>query len=306
MNKLINIIDRTEHTLTAIKNKIDSRLQQHKKNIAEKYFKDNQYIQDYIKHFYDSFKDSFFKNEMLCRYNDFDFTQIPETLKENFIEYMQDNHGLYYHSDDYYEGFTIDSFDNIYISDENEIFADFARYSVKYTTDLDLFLKIELMQAKNGIYPVVYLDYYGQYKRDYNIPNEYRFLETAMHYKEDRLIHFINKLIELNNDTCTGGYYYLDNFIVEQFTPEVIKKINNNLSIDINEVSLDDDFTLHIEFEIPTKLKESDLEKLNITNYHYTKYDNTIININTNIKSWLESELQRGYSFEDMRTAAWI
>jgi len=305
MNKLINIIDKTEHTLTAIKNKINSGLQQHKKNLAVKYFDKNEYLQNFIRHFYDSFKDSFFENEMLCRYNDFDFTQIPETLKKNLIEYMQDNHGLYYYSDDYHEGFTAYYFDNIYISDENEIFADFTKHSVKYTTDLDLFLKIELMQAENGIYPdIVYLDYYGQYKRDYHTPNEYRFLKTAMHDKEDRLIHFINKLIELNNDSCTGGYYYNDNFIIEQFTPDFMKKISNNITMDINEVSLDDDFTLHIEYEIPTKLKESDLEKLNITNYHYTKYDNTVININTNIKSWLESELQRGYSFEDMRTAA--
>lgn len=305
MNKLINIIDKTEHTLTAIKNKIDSGLQQHKKNLAEKYFKENQYIQDYIIHFYDSFKDSFFQDSYLSRYNDFDFTKIPETLKEQFKEYMQFYHALYYYSDDYHEGFTADSFDNIYISYDKEIFSDFETHTQNYLTDLDLFLKLELIQANNGIYPdIVYLDYYGNYSNDYKTPDAYRFLKTGMHNKEDRLIYFIEKLIDLNTDNCIGGYYYLDNFIVEQFTPDFMKKISNNITMDINEVSLDDDFTLHIEYEIPTKLKESDLEKLNITNYHYTKYDNTVININTNIKSWLESELQRGYSFEDMRTAA--
>ena len=306
MNKLINIIDTTSNTLTTIKNKIDLKLQQQKQKLAIDYFQKNEYLQNYIQHFYDDFNASFI-NELgfLCRFNDFDFTQIPDTLKEQLKEYMSDYHCLHYHSDDYCTGFTADSFENIYLSYEQDIYADFMKKSLHYNTDLELFLKLEQIQSEHGIYPdIVYLDYYDNYYEDYKMPEKYAFLRTAQHTKEDRLIHFINNLVNLYDTDYTGSYYYNDNFIIEQFTPEVIKKINNNLSIDINEVSLDDDFTLHIEFEIPTVLKESDLEKLNIINYHYTKYNTTVIDINVNIENWLKEELAKGYSFSDLKEAA--
>lgn len=306
MNKLINIIDTTSNTLTTIKNKIDFKLQQQKQKLAIDYFQKNEYLQNYIQHFYDTFNDSFIDDSgFLCRFNDFDFTQIPETLKEQLKEYMADYHCLHYYSDDYHTGFTADSFENIYLSYEQDIYADFMKKSLHYNTNLELFLKLEQIQSEHGIYPdIVYLDYYGNYYSDYKMSEKYAFLKTAMHTKEDRLIHFINNLVNLYDTDYTGSYYYNDNFIIEQFTPEVIKKINNNLSIDINEISLDDDFTLHIEFEIPTVLKESDLEKLNITNYHYTKYNTTVIDINVNIENWLKEELAKGYSFSDLKEAA--
>ena len=98
MNKLINIIDTTSNTRTTIKNKIDLKLQQQKQKLAIDYFQKNEYLQNYIQHFYDNFNDSFIdESGFLCRFNDFDFTQIPDTLKEQlngFIkEYNLHTHG---------------------------------------------------------------------------------------------------------------------------------------------------------------------------------------------------------------------
>ena len=305
----INVIDSIARVSNKTNSKISNVLENQKQKLAIKLFESNSYIQNYVKTFFDKFEDSFIdESGDLNRYNSFDFSKIPATLKENFIEYMRDWHCLYHVSDNYYDGFSVLSCDNIYINScENSIYSDFRYLGNKnerlfdpsFKTDLELFLKLELLMAKNGVYPdIVYVGYYGDYSSDYETPEEYKFLKTAMHEKEDRLIYFIENLIDLFDRDC---YYLEDNFIVEEFTPEFIQKIRDNLSVDLIELELQDDFTLKLSYEIPTLLKEKDLEKLGITDFQHTKYRTTVINVEANIEQWLKDELAKGYSFAELR-----
>ena len=302
MNKTIKLLDNTTKLINNITSKTNNIISKQKEKLAYKIFNDNKYIKNYIQHFYNNFEYSFINNDgWLERFNSFDFSQIPEELKENFKDYMSLYHGLYYYQDDYIEGFTIGSFDNIYITYNDGIYADFLKKNVDLKTDssLELFLKLEQIQAKHGIYPdIVYLDYYDNYIKDYTLPKEYTFLKTACHNKEDRLLWFINQLIEIYDNEM---YHYYDNFIVEEFTPAFIKSIDNNLSIDILDVTLDDNFDLHISYDIPTKLREENPKKQGITTYHYSSYKTTIIDYTINIESWLKEELNRGYSYDDLK-----
>ena len=298
--KSIEVLDKTADDIRKANSTAICELQDKKRELALQVLDNNEYIKEYIKNFYDKFEDSFIDNDMLRRYNSFDFSKVPSNIKDELIDYMQDNYCLYYCSDDYHEGFTVDSFDNIYISYEDRVFADFSRKSYEFNrdSDLHLFLIIQLLMQEHGIYPdIVHLGYYGEYYSDYEMPEEYRFLKTGMHKKEDRLVWFLENLKRLfENDI----YSYDENFIIEEFTPDFIKKINNNLSVDLYNFELLDDFDLHIEYEVNTKLKEKDLNKLNVK-YTYTKYNTTMIIVDTNIEQYLKDELEKGYSFDDLR-----
>ena len=298
--KSIEVLDKTADDIRKANTTAIYELADKKKELAVQIFDDSEYIKEYIIHFHDKFEDSFIDDEYLRRFNSFDFSKVSSSIKDELINYMQECHGMYYYSDDYREGFTVDSFDNIYISYDHEVFADFSKKSYKFNRDseLHLFLIIELLMQEHGIYPdIVELDYYGYYYADYEMPEEYRFLKTGMHEKEDRLVWFLENLKRLfENDL----YSYDENFIVENFTPDFIKKINNNLSVDLYNVELSDNFDLHIEYEVNTKLKEKDLKKLNVE-YTYTKYNTTMIIIDTNIEQYLKDELEKGYSFDDLR-----
>lgn len=304
MNNTI-LIDKTNNLINTISNKIQYTLQKKKQQIANTYFKNNDYIKQYVNTFYDNITDSFFDDGLLNRFTPFDFSKIPNNLHEELKEYLSQYYGLYYYYDEWSNGFVSSSFDNIYISYEGNIFSDFEQKTIHLSNDyneLELFLKLELLQAQHGIYPdIVYLDYYGQFKRDYIMPEEYKFLKTAMHKNEDRLLHFISSLIEIfdiQNNENWYNYRTTDNEIISDITPNFIQEIENNIDVEITEVLLSDNFDLHIQYNIPTQLKESDLKKLNITDYTYnqeTYYGNTrtntIINIDTNIKDWLKKEL---------------
>ena len=299
--KSIEVLDKTADDIRKANTTAIYDLQGKKKELATQIFDNSEYIKEYNEHFYDKFEYSFIdESGFLRRFNSFDFSKFSETIKNELIEYMQDNYCLYYYSDSYVTGFTVDSMDNIYISNDYEVFADFSKKSYKFdrNSDLHLFLIIELLMQEHGIYPdVINLDYYGQYYSDYKMPEAYRFLKTGMHEKEDRLVWFLENLKRLfENDL----YSYDDNFIVENFTPDFIKKINNNLSVDLYNVELSNNFDLHIEYEVNTKLKEKDLNKLNVK-YSYTKYNTTKIIFNTNIEQYLKDELEKGYSFDDLR-----
>ena len=298
--KSIEVLDKTADDIRKANTTAIYELQDKKKELAEQIFDNSEYIKEYVKNFYDKFEDSFIDYELLRRYNSFDFSKFPTSIKNELIEYMQDYHGMYYCSDDYHDGFTVDYTDNIYISYEHEVFADFSKKSYKFNrdSDLHLFLIIELLMQEHGIYPdIVNLDYYGNYYSDYEMPKEYAFLKTAMHEKEDRLVFFLESLKGLFEDDL---YDYRDNFIIEDFTPDFIKKINSNISADLYNVELSDNFDLHIEYEVNTKLKAKDLDKLNVK-YSYTKYNTTIVIVDTNIEQYLKDELARGYSFDDLR-----
>lgn len=299
--KSIEVLDKTADDIRKANTTAIYELADKKKELATQIFNNSEYIKEYIIHFYDKFEDSFIDYDYLRRYNSFDFSKFPESIKDELIGYIQDNYCLSYYSDNYHDGFTADYMDNIYISSrEHEVFADFSKKSYKFDRDseLNLFLIIELLMQKHGIYPdIVNLDYYGNYYSDYEMPERYRFLKTAMHEKEDRLVWFLENLKRLFEDDL---YSYDENFIVENFTPDFIKKINNNLSVDLYNVELSDNFNLHIEYEVNTKLKEKDLNKLNIK-YTYTKYNTTMVIVDTNIEQYLKDELEKGYSFDDLR-----
>ena len=298
--KSIEVLDKTADDIRKANSNAIYELADKKKELAEQIFDNSEYIKEYVKNFYDKFEDSFIDYELLRRYNSFDFSKFPASIKNELIEYMQDYHGVYYCSDGYHDGFTVDYTDNIYISYEHEVFADFSKKSYKFNRDseLHLFLIIELLMQEHGIYPdIVNLDYYGNYYSDYEMPKEYAFLKTAMHEKEDRLVCFLENLKRLFEDDL---YDYRDNFIIEDFTPDFIKKINSNISADLYNVELSDNFDLHIEYEVNTKLKAKDLDKLNVK-YSYTKYNTTIVIVDTNIEQYLKDELARGYSFDDLR-----
>lgn len=300
--KSIEVLDKTADDIRKANTTAIYELQDKKNELAIQVLDNNEYIKEYVKNFYNTTKydSNVIENDMLRRVMDFDFTKIPETLHENLKEYMQDNYCMYYYDDGYNEGFSLDSFDNIYISYEHEVFADFSRKSYKFdeNSDLHLFLIIELLMQEHGIYPdIVHLGYYGEYYSDYEMPKEYEFLKTGMHAKEDRLVWFLENLKRLfENDI----YSYNDNFIIEDATPEFIKKINNNLSVDLYNVELSDNFDLHIEYEVNTKLKAKDLDKLNVK-YSYTKYNTTMVIVDTNIEQYLKDELEKGYSFAELR-----
>lgn len=299
--KSIEVLDKTADDIRKANAQATSTLADEKRKLATQIFDNSEYIKEYTSKFYNKFEDSFIDYDYLKRYNSFDFSKFPASIKDELIDYMQDYHGLYYYSDEYHDGFTANYMDNIYISGrEQEVFADFSKKSYKFNSDseLNLFLIIELLMQENGIYPdIINLDYYGNYYSDYEMPESYRFLKTAMHKKEDRLVWFLENLKRLFESDL---YSYDANFIVENFTPEFIKKINNNLSVDLYNVELSDNFDLHIEYEVNTKLKEKDLNKLNVE-YTYTKYNTTMIIIDTNIEQYLKDELAKGYSFDDLR-----
>ena len=291
--KSIEVLDKTADDIRVANSNAVCELQGKKKELAEQIFNNSEYLKEYVSKFYDKFEDSFIDCDTLNRYNSFDFSKFPACIKDELIDYMQEYHGMYHYSDDYHDGFTVSYFDNIYISYEHEVFADFSKKSYKFNrnSDLHLFLIIELLMQEHGIYPdIINLDYYGNYYSDYELPKEYQFLKTGMHEKEDRLVLLLENLRSIFEDDITS---YTDNIIVEDFTPDFIKKINNNLSVDINEVRLGDNFDLHIEYEVNTNLKDKDLEKLNVK-YHHTTYNTTIIVIDTNIEQYLKEELAKG------------
>lgn len=286
---LINFINKVIILLNKMNNKSSSILKNLRYKLAVKYFKNNSYIKDYVNHFYDAFEYTYIDNAgFLNRCNTFDYSKIPAILKEDLQRFMNEYHNLY--TEDENGGFCVGSYDNIYITYEHEIYSDFNRKNMPlYTSNgLELFLKLEQIQADAGIYPdIVCTDYYGQYYKDYTMPDAYKFLKTGMKQDEKLLRYYINQMIELYKPE--NIQYYTDNAIIENFTPDFIKKINNNLSIDINDITLCDDFNLSIEYEIPTLLYEQDLFKLNIHNFRFTTYKTTIIKIDVNIEDWLKS-----------------
>ena len=287
--KSIEVLDKTADDIRKANTTAIYELQDKKKELAEQILDNSEYIKEYVKNFYDKFEDSFIEYELLRRYNSFDFSKFPESIKDELIEYMQDYHGMNYCSDDYHEGFTIDTIDNIYISYEDEIFADFSKKSYKFSNELDKFVKIELLMQEHGIYPdIVKLGYYGEYYADYEMPDEYRFLKTGMKDDEKKLVNVLNEIKNLYDKEV---YDYTDNMIVEDFTPDFIKKIDNNLNVEIIEIDLDGAFNLTLSYSIPTKLKEKDLKKLNVQ-YGYSKYGDTNITVNANIKEWLQENIK--------------
>lgn len=291
--KSIEVLDKTADDIRKANAQATSTLAEEKRKLAEQVFDNSEYIKEYIKNFYNKFEDSFFDDDgWLARFNSFDFSKFPETLKEELKEYMQDYHSLYYRDNYGTDGFAALSFDNIYINYDNEIFADFSRKSQKFDDDLDLFLKIELLMHDNGIYPdIVHLDYYGGYRCDYEIPEEYRFLKLGMHKEEKKQAWLMEEIVSLyDNEVCNIS----DNTIVSDFTPDFIDKIDNNLNVEISEVNMQADFNLSVTYFIPTKLKEKDLKKLNVK-YEFNKYGDTLITVENNIEEYLKNKLEEYY-----------
>ena len=289
--KSIEVLDKTADDIRKANTTAIYELQGKKKELAEQILDNNEYIKEYVKNFYSTtkFDDTVIEYDFLRRIMNFDFTKIPETLHENLKEYMQDTHCMYYYKDNYNEGFSLDSTDNIYISYENEIFANFSKKSYKFSDELDKFVKIELLMQEHGIYPdVIELGYYGEYYADYNMPKEYTFLKTGMKQDEKILIQVLNDIKDIYDNSCNCIGY---NAIIEHFTPEFITKINNNLTVELTDITLDADFNLKLEFYIPTKLKAKDLKKLNVQ-YNYNKYNDTYITVNANIKEYLQEVIK--------------
>lgn len=287
--KSIEVLDKTADDIRKANTTAIYELQGKKKELALQLLDNNEYIKEYVKNFYDKFEDSFIDDEYLRRYNSFDFSKVPNNIKDELKDYMQEYYGMYYCSDKYHEGFTVDSFDNIYISYEGKIFADFSKENYKFSDDLDKFVKIELLMQEHGIYPdIVELGYYGEYYEDYNMPDEYKFLKTGMKQDEKKLVNVLNDIKDIydNSNNCMGY-----NSIIEHFTPEFITKINNNLTVELTDVTLDANFDLTLEFYIPTKLKEKDLKKLNVQ-YNYSKYNATYITVDANIKKYLQEVIK--------------
>lgn len=291
--KSIEVLDKTADDIRKANAQATSTLAEEKRKLAEQVFDNSEYIKEYVKNFYNKFEDSFFDDDgWLARFNSFDFSKFPENLKEELKEYMQDYHSLYYCNNYGTDGFTILSHDNIYINYDNEIFADFSRESQKFNDDLDLFLKIELLMHDNGIYPdIVHLDYYGGYRRDYEIPEEYRFLKLGMHKEEKKQAWLMREIVSLYDREV---YNISDNMIVSDFTPDFINKIDNNLNVEVSEVNMQADFNLSVTYCIPTKLKEKDLKKLNIK-YEFDKYGDTLITVENNIEEYLKNKLEEYY-----------
>ena len=292
--KSIEVLDKTADDIRKANAQATSTLEEEKRKLAVQIFDNSEYIKEYTSKFYDKFEDSFFDYDYLRRYNSFDFSKFPASIKDELIDYMQDYHGLYYYSDEYHDGFTADSMDNIHISYDNELWADFSRKSQKITDDLDLFLKIELLQYENGIYPdIVYTGYYGDYKSDYTTPEEYRFLKLGMHREseEKKQAWLMEEIVNLYDREV---YDISDNMIVSDFTPDFIEKINHSLNVEVSEVNMQADFNLTITYSIPTLLKEKDLEKLNVK-YEFDKYGDTLITVEANIKEYIENKLEEYY-----------
>ena len=293
--KSIEVLDKTADDIRKANAQATSTLAEEKRKLAVQVFDNSEYIKEYETHFYDKFEDSFFEEDgCLARFNSFDFSKFPENIKEELKEYMQDNYCMYYHDNYGNEGFTVSSFDNIHISYDNELWADFSRKGQKISDDLDLFLKIELLQYENGIYPdIVYTGYYGDYKDDYTTPEEYRFLKLGMHREneEKKQAWLMQEIVNLYDREV---YDISDNMIVSDFTPDFIEKINHNLNVEVSEVNMQADFNLTITYYIPTLLKEKDLEKLNVK-YEFDKYGDTLITVEANIKEYIENKLEEYY-----------
>ena len=291
--KSIEVLDKTADDIRKANAQATSTLAEEKRKLAEQVFDNSEYIKEYVSNFYDKFEDSFFDDDgWLARFNSFDFSKFPENIKEELKEYMQDYHSLYYRDNYGTDGFVVLSFDNIYINYDNEVWADFSRKSQKFNDDLDLFLKIELLQYDNGIYPdVVYTGYYGDYKRDYEIPEDYNFLKLGMHEEEKKQAWLMREIVNLYDREV---YSISDNEIVCYFTPDFIDKIDNNLNVEITEVNMQADFNLSVTYFIPTKLKEKDLEKLNVK-YEFNKYGDTLITVENNIKEYIKNKLEEYY-----------
>jgi len=291
--KSIEVLDKTADDIRKANAQATSTLAEEKRKLAVQIFDNSEYIKEYVSKFYDKFEDSFFEEDgCLARFNSFDFSKFPENIKEELKEYMQDYYCLYYHNNYGDDGFTISSIDNIYISHDNEVWANFSRKSQKFNDDLDLFLKIELLQYNNGIYPDrVYLDYYGGYNGDYTTPEEYRFLKLGMHEEEKKQAWLMEEIVNLYGREV---YNISDNMIVSDFTPDFIEKINHNLNVEVSEVNMQADFNLSITYAILTLLKEKDLKKLNVK-YEFDKYGDTLITVEANIEEYLKNKLEEYY-----------